>query len=817
MGLFRKSRKKGFKTNPAKENLPEKFESLEPSVDYYPDTLKLGLYWSENKQEYQIARIAEADRSTHFYVIGATGTGKTKFLEYLIMQDIEKRNGFGVIDPHGDLIDDIEGYLIFRYGQNEAAISDRVILIDPTDPNFTVTFNPLERIPGVSAAEQANELINAFKKIWSDSWGVRMEDLMRNSLIALAEEKLTLTELPQFLTHRTFRQSILAKVSHPLVREYFERFDNLTDRGQVTWIEPVTNKINAFFSDERVRQMFSFERSSFNLREIMDQQKFLLIKLDKGKLKESADLLGSLLMAKIQMAAFSRSDIPQEKRIPFYLYIDEFQNFASESFAVILSEARKYGLSLIMAHQTLAQIPEELRNLILANTGIQVYFRLNRHDASLLAKEAFEYSGNEIKRVEGFRPSYWSLGEEWELYTSALQSLPPRTCYIKHKIEGGIIAVETVELEPMPVLVEEKYNQDYSNLLKNYPLGRKYLVARKELGVLLEQRQKLIKEQIETRPILKPVTEPPKEAIGGKELSEAPAIKTLKRLPSRSSPELSKDEVVFLSYISEYPGRFVTQIYKDLGLSGYKGDKLKENLIEKGLVVQEDTRKGLRGRLAKVLILTEKGYSILSKLSPGKGGEAHKHLQMMLKEQAEVFGFKATIEEKIPHSLESVDVGLRKDDMRIALEISTTSKADQEIQNIRKCLDAGYDYVISVCDDEKSLEAIKKEVRKAFSFKEKERIKIYSPEEVKDFLSKVNSTSIVSEKGIVSGQISKEKQLLDTKEAAEYLGISRNTLYEWVIQNKIPYIKVGRLVKFRKEDLEAWLKRRTQEEKKDFV
>jgi excisionase family DNA binding protein len=155
--------------------------------------------------------------------------------------------------------------------------------------------------------------------------------------------------------------------------------------------------------------------------------------------------------------------------------------------------------------------------------------------------------------------------------------------------------------------------------------------------------------------------------------------------------------------------------------------------------------------------------------------------------------------------------------MRIALEISTTSKADQEIQNIRKCLDAGYDYVISVCDEEKSLEAIKKEVRKAFSFKEKERIKVYSPEEVKDFLSKVSPTSIVSEKGIVSGQISKEKQLLDTNEAAEYLGISRNTLYEWTIQKKIPYIKVGRLVKFRKEDLESWLKQRTQEEKKHLV
>ena len=171
----------------------------------------------------------------------------------------------------------------------------------------------------------------------------------------------------------------------------------MTDRSQITWIEPVMNKINAFFSDERIRHIFSSAHSSFNLREAMDSKKILLINLDKGKLKDSADLLGSLLIAQIQIAAFSRSDIPQAKRNPFYLYIDEFQNFASESFSIVLSEARKYGLSLIMAHQTLAQIPEELRSLILGNAGIQAYFRLKRHDASILAKEAFEYSGLDRK------------------------------------------------------------------------------------------------------------------------------------------------------------------------------------------------------------------------------------------------------------------------------------------------------------------------------------------------------------------------------------------------------------------------------------
>ena len=263
---------------------------------------------------------------------------------------------------------------------------------------------------------------------------------------------------------------------------------------------------------------------------------------------------------------------------------------------------------------------------------------------------------------------------------------------------------------------------------------------------------------------------------------------------------------------------FVTKIYKSLGLSGYKGNKIKENLIKKGFIIQEETRKGLLGRLAKILTITNEGVSLLKKRpSPGKGGNFHKHFQMMIKEQAELFGWKAKIEERIPRSLESVDVGLTKDEMRVAVEISSTTQPEQEIYNIRKCLEAGYDYVISVCDDKESLQAIKKEARRSFTARERERIRFYVPEQVKGFLSSLNPTRIVSEKDIVSGQIKKEKQLLDTKEAAEFLGISKNTLYEWIIQRKIPHIKVGRLVKFRREDLEAWLKRRTQEERKDFV
>jgi hypothetical protein len=473
-----------------------------------PGTLDLGIFYNHEKNERRVAKIPQKDRATHLYVVGATGTGKTKFLECLIRQDIVNGQGFGVIDPHGDLIEELKGFLAYRYADDAQSqvITDRIVLIDPTDPLHTVTFNPLEEISGVSVAEQAAELISAFKKIWADSWGVRMEDLLRNTLIALGEAELTLCELTQFLTHRAYRTAILDTVSNPTTTDYFQRFDALTDRSQLTWIEPVMNKINAFLADERMRQMFSAPHSSFNLREIMDQRKQLLIKLDKGKLKGASDLLGSLFMAKIQMSAFSRSGIPAHQRIPFYLYIDEFQNFASESFEVILSEARKYGLSLIMAHQSLSQIPDALRGLILASAGLQVYFRVNRQDAQLLAKEMFRYSGFEVKSEGVSKPIYWSHGEEWELKIGRLQHLSPRTCLVKHKIQGGAIELQTVSIES-PSKMLAMHEAKYLAWLKTIPFGGKYLRVREDLATEMSARKHLADKKTTALPqVQHPVT-----------------------------------------------------------------------------------------------------------------------------------------------------------------------------------------------------------------------------------------------------------------------------------------------------------------------
>ncbi len=797
--MFRKRKKQ----NP--ENLPVEADSTTPKFvnEPIPNAFDLGWAYSENKDEFQMAKVSQKDRATHFYVIGATGTGKTKFLEFFVQQDILNGNGFGIIDPHGDLVEDIKGYMAAEL--SEKKISEDVVLIEPTDPNFTVTFNPLEKLPDVSVPEQVNELVSAFKKIWSDSWGVRMEDLMRNSMIALGEAGFTLCELPYFLSKRHFRGTVLKRVTHPITLEYFKRYDTMTDRAQITWIEPVMNKINAFFSDDRIRQMFSYPKSSFNLRNIMDSRKMLLINLDKGKLKGASDLLGSLLMAKIQVAAFSRSNIPQNRRIPFYLYIDEFQNFASESFSVILSEARKYGLSLIMAHQTLAQIPLELRSMILGNAGIQAYFRINRHDAQILAKEAFEYSGYEVKQTSLYGSKYWSLGEEWEKYIGELQALSERVCYIKHKVKGGIILIHTEKIVPDHEIMGMG-EAEFRKFMRGLPFGRKYLAGRKQLSDFMEKRQNLILAEArkeETKEI------PAKPALPEK---KEPVEKLEEMKAEKPTEEFPQEEKSFIEFVSKNPGIFITQIYKGLGLSGYKGDKIKSALVEKGLIRQEETREGSGGRLAKGLFLTDKGTSELEKFrQPGKGGDIHRRMQAMLKEQAELFGWKGSVEKRIPRTLESVDLELKKDDIKVAVEISDTSRAEYEVSNIRKCLSAGYDYVISVCPEEKQLSRIKAEAKKGFSFRERERLRFCLPSGFNGLLSGI-SPSIDSEKGVDSGQITKQKELMGTESAAEFLGISRNTLYEWIVQRRVPHIKVGRLVKFKREDLEGWLKKREQKE-----
>jgi hypothetical protein len=695
--------------SPARQTIIEATDTapLPPVLDEeLPDTLSLGWYYSEEKDQLQMAKIPLVDRAIHTYVIGASGSGKTKFLEFLIQQDIKQGSGFGIIDPHGDLIEETKGFLVAYYQKTQdESIFDRVVVVDPTDPKFTVAFNVLEIPEGVAPIEQAQELIMVFKRIWADSWGARMEDLLRNSLIALGQANRTLVDLPQFLTTQAFRSQVMAKVSNQMARLYFERFDSLSKGNQLQWSDPVTNKVNAFLADERVSQMLAQPKSSFNLREVIDKKKILLLKLNKGRLQESADLLGSLFMAKIQLAAFSRTDIPEGARVPFYLYIDEFQNFASESFSVVLSEARKYGLSLIMAHQTLEQISPELQSVILGNAGIQVYFRTNRKDAELLAKEAFTYDGYNVKDIQitgsRMRTNYWSLGEEWEKNFAQLQNMPPRHCFIKHKIQGGMLPLETASITPAFQVLGMRPDE-YLAYAESLPFGKTYLIERSAL-TQLPPAQAHIAQPTSTR-----VQEQEPQA-------KAPP-------PQEVKPQLDEQQQQFLDYIIANPETALTAVYRGIGVSVWKGNQIRDSLKAEGYIAEIETRLGRAGRRTHYFIPTFQAFDLLGQEPPaGRGGTIHRHIQRLIVDGATANGFTA----KVEHDLGNggiVDVHLEKGEYRIAVEIAVASKPQREIAHMKHCLAVGYNKVFDVFAEERLLERTQEALAGGFS--DEERVKV---------------------------------------------------------------------------------------------
>jgi hypothetical protein len=629
----------------------------------------------------------------------------------LIQQDITLGNGFGIIDPHGDLIEETKGFLVEYYQKtHDESIFDRVVIVDPTDPKYTVAFNVLETPEGVAPIEQAQELIMVFKRIWADSWGARMEDLLRNSLIALGQANLTLVHLPQFLTTQAFRSQVMGKVSNPLTRLYFERFDSLSKANQLTWSDPVTNKVNAFLADERVSQMLSQPKSSFTLRDIMDQKKILLLKLNKGKLRDSADLLGSLFMAKIQLAAFSRTDIPEAARVPFYLYIDEFQNFASESFSVVLSEARKYGLSLIMAHQTLEQIPKELRSVILGNAGIQVYFRMNREDAELLAKEAFVYDGYNVKTVQmrqdRMDTRYWSLGEEWERNFTQLQNMPPRHCFVKHKIQGGMLPLETEDIAPAFEVLGMN-PEEYPAYLASLPFGKKYLLERASLTQQQAAQPQPAQPTREAQPTSTRVQE------------EQPRAKAAP--PQELKPQLDEQQQQFLHYIITNPETALTAVYRGIGVSVWKGNQIRDSLKEEGYIAEIETRLGRAGRRTHYFIPTFTAFDLLGQEPPaGRGGAIHRHIQRLIVDGATANGFTAEVEHDLGNG-GIVDVHLEKGEYRIAVEIAVASKPQREIAHIQHCLAVAYDRVFDVFAEGRLLERTTEALAR---FSDEERAKV---------------------------------------------------------------------------------------------
>ena len=337
------------------------------------------------RNERKLFGIKKRDRRAHMYVIGKTGTGKSTLLETLIGQDIKNGEGLALLDPHGDLVEKVL-----------KAIPDErkndLIYFNVADIKNPLGFNPLENVPAEKRSLAASGLLDAFKKIWADSWGPRLEHILRNALLALLDQpEATLADVPRLLEDPGYRREVCFRVSNSQVRDFWlGEYENYPARLRAEAIAPIQNKVGAFLTNPLLNSILTQPRSAFDLRRVMDDGKILLVNLAKGKIGEDASsLLGALLVTKIGLTALSRADIPEERRRDFYLYMDEFQNFATLSFANILSETRKYRLSLVAANQFLGQVDPNVLDAILGNVGTIISFRLGLTDAEILSQEFY--------------------------------------------------------------------------------------------------------------------------------------------------------------------------------------------------------------------------------------------------------------------------------------------------------------------------------------------------------------------------------------------------------------------------------------------
>jgi len=347
--------------------------------------------------------IKAKDRTKHVYIIGKTGMGKSTVLENMAVQDIRNGNGFAFIDPHGSAID-----TLLEYIPKERL--DDVIYFAPFDMGHPISFNVMEDVGYDKRHLVVSGLMSTFKKIWQDAWSARMEYILGNTLLALLEyPDATLLEVNKMLADKEFRNKVVANVTDPAVKSFWvDEFAKYTDKFAAEATPAIQNKIGQFTANPLIRNIIGQPKSSFDLREMMDQKKILFINLSKGRVGESnANLLGSMLITKIYLAAMSRADSSKAdlKNLPnFYLYVDEFQSFANESFADILSEARKYKLNLTIAHQYIEQMSDEVRAAVFGNVGTMITFRIGSTDAEVMEKEfAPTFIGEDIVNLGVFQ------------------------------------------------------------------------------------------------------------------------------------------------------------------------------------------------------------------------------------------------------------------------------------------------------------------------------------------------------------------------------------------------------------------------------
>ena len=354
--------------------------------------------------------IRQADRLLHMYVIGQTGVGKSTMLEVLAREDLAAGRGFALIDPHGDLVERV-------YAAIPEHQRDRVTYLNAPDPSQVFGYNPLRRVRDDRIPLAASGILETLRKLWPDAWGVRMEHVLRNSLYALLErDGSTLPDILELYANDKFRKRVVAGIRNGVVKTFWlSEFEKYPARLRADSVMPVQNKLGALLSDPMLLRILVSPLSDIRFRALMDEGRILLVNLSKGRIGEdAAHVLGGLIVSTLGLAAFTRADLPLASRRPFFVYVDEFQSFTTLSFVNMLSELRKFGVGLTLAHQFLHQLEPEIQHAVLGNVGTIVAFRMGPEDAHALAQE--------------FAPAFGATD---------LINLPNRDFYLKLMIDGS--------------------------------------------------------------------------------------------------------------------------------------------------------------------------------------------------------------------------------------------------------------------------------------------------------------------------------------------------------------------------------------------
>jgi Predicted ATPase len=402
--------------NKISENLPNSEITFFAQADFRNNPVKFG--------------IKRVDRRAHLYILGKTGTGKSTLLEALMLDDLKKGFGFALLDPHGDLVKRIKSLI-------PDDRRDDLIDFDAANPEQPYGFNPLANITPGKRTLACSGLIHVFKHLWADSWGPRLEYILRNSLLLLLDyPDAKLTDIQKLLTDKVFRRKAVGFSRNKQIVEFWTKeYDKYPERLKAEAISPIQNKVGAFLTHPLLQKILTSPEKPLSMRKIMDEQKILLVNLAKGSIGEDiSNLLGSLLISRFDLAALSRADTPEKDRRDYTLYLDEFHNFTTQSLVLMLSELRKYRLSLVLAHQYLSQLEINIRDAILGNVGTVIVFRIGAADAEVFAME--------------FAPEFKAVD---------FTNLPNYHIYLKLMIDGQITPpFSAVTLPPIGTLTDSQ-------------------------------------------------------------------------------------------------------------------------------------------------------------------------------------------------------------------------------------------------------------------------------------------------------------------------------------------------------------------------